>query len=101
MIITRWQASIIPTKEQVLTMFQNEGLEPHEDVVTPQQSISDFTKPFHEILMVVEGELLITISGNQLLLRAGDRIRVPAHTKQSKKNSSPQNCVYIYSYTAF
>ncbi len=100
MIITRWQASIIPTKEQIKEIFYDEGLDPLEEFIPKGKFISEFHSPFNEVRMVVEGELFMTISGNQLLLRAGDKIRIPSNTTQSKKTSEDKHCLCVYAFTA-
>lgn len=95
MIITRWQAPLIPDKDQVKAMFRGEGLEPYEEVVSTGTEITDHRHPFVEIRMVAVGELLMNISGNQLLLRAGDKIIIPANTKHSHKTLASENCLCI------
>ena len=100
MIVTRWQAPLIPTKEQVKQIFLNEGLEPKEEMLDADKPVEDFRSPFSEVRMVVEGELLMTISGNQFLLRTGDKILIPSNTRQSKKASGNKPCSCIYAYTA-
>ena len=100
MIIHRWQAPIVPTKEQVKQFFRHEGLQPVEEFLEENSAVENFKSPFNEVRMVVEGELLVTVSGTQLLLRPGDKIRIPANTTQSKKVSGGKSCVCVYAYTA-
>jgi quercetin dioxygenase-like cupin family protein len=45
--------------------------------------------------MVVEGELLVNVSGNQLLLRAGDRIEIPSNTKHHYSAHGDASCLCV------
>lgn len=101
MIVKRWQARVVPTKEQVKMIFHAEGLEPYEEIYEPQQKISEHRHPFNEIRMVVEGELFLNISGNQLLLRAGDRIEIPSNTKHETMARGEEKCVCICARSVF
>ncbi|MEZ4872228.1 MAG: cupin domain-containing protein [Bdellovibrionales bacterium] len=83
MIITRWQAPVIPEIEQIKNMFSAEGLDPHVETLTPDKSLPDHRHPFDEVRMVAKGEILLNIAGNKLLLREGDRITIPSNTKHS------------------
>ena len=92
MIVRRWQAPIVPTIEQVKMMFMAEELEPSEEIYPVGAEVKDHRHPFDEIRMVVEGELFLSIAGNQLLLRPGDRIEIPSNTKHSTKAQGDQDC---------
>lgn len=95
MLITRWQAPLVPEKQQILNMFEAEGLTPQEELLQPQNEVKDHRHPFDEVRMVASGELLMDIAGNKLLLRAGDRIVIPANTKHSKKVNATEPCLCI------
>jgi len=101
MIINRWQAPIFPTKDQILKLFEREGLKPIEEVYAPGEEVKAHRHPFDEVRMLVEGSLLIDITGNRLLLRAGDKIVIPSNTKHSKKVNGDSPCICICSYKAF
>lgn len=101
MLITRWQAPLTPTKDQVAMLMQTEGLEPFEEDYAPQIKISEHRHPFAEVRVVVSGELLFNIAGNQFLLRAGDRVEIPANTKHWHVNNSQDLCVCICAHRAF
>ncbi len=101
MIVKRWQARIVPTKEQVKMIFLAEGLEPYEETYEPEQTIPEHRHPFNEIRMVVKGELFLNISGNQLLLRAGDRIEIPSNTKHKTTARGEEKCVCICAKSVF
>jgi len=101
MLITRWQAPLVPEKSQVWMMFEAEGLTPYEEVFQPQSTIQDHRHPFEEVRMVVKGELILDIAGNKLLLRAGDRIIIPANTRHSKKVESGEPCICIVANKTF
>jgi quercetin dioxygenase-like cupin family protein len=101
MVVTRWQAPVLPTPEQIKLIFQEEGLTPNEETLQPQTMIPDHRHPFDEVRVVMSGALFMNISGNQLLLRAGDRIDIPANTRHSKSTEGSQACVCIVANRPF
>ncbi len=101
MIVTRWQAPVLPTKEQIRMIFNSEGLEIEEEILPAHSKIADHRHPFDEIRMVVSGSLFMNISGNQLLLRAGDRIDIPSNTKHSKAPEGDESCLCIIAQRPF
>jgi quercetin dioxygenase-like cupin family protein len=95
MIVHRWQAPTKPTLEQVHLIFESEGLDPVNEIYNPAEKVSDHRHPFKEVRFLVDGEMLFKIAGTQLLLRAGDRIEIPANTKHSHiaQGTSQSLCV--------
>ena len=100
MLVSRWQAPILPTRPQMVLMLESEGLEPQEDVIPTTKPMADQRHPFDEVRIVVSGQLLLDIAGNRLLLRAGDRILIPANTRHSKQADGSEPCVCIYAMKA-
>lgn len=101
MLITRWQAPLVPNKSQILLMFEAEGLHPEEEIYPAKSFIADHRHPFDEVIMVASGQVLLDISGNKLLLRAGDKILIPANTKHSIKVDTDEPCTCICARKAF
>lgn len=101
MIVTRWQAPVLPTPEQIKMIFEREGLQPFEEVYAPNEKIPPHRHPFDEVRMLVTGSLLMEVAGNQLLLRSGDKIVIPSNTRHSKKVHGNSDCLCICSYKAF
>ncbi|MEK6775040.1 MAG: cupin domain-containing protein [Bdellovibrionota bacterium] len=100
MIITRWQAPQLPNKAQMKFIFENEGLDVLEESFEPQKKISEHRHPFCEIRMIVKGEMLFNISGNQFLLREGDRVEIPANTKHSYMAQGNDSCLSLCAFRA-
>ena len=97
MLVSRWQAPILPTKEQIISIFESEGLEPREEILPPKSFIQNNGHPFDEVRFILAGELIVDISGNRLLLRPGDKIIIPSNTKHSKKVDGDIECTSICS----
>jgi quercetin dioxygenase-like cupin family protein len=97
MVVTRWQAPVLPTPEQIKMIFTAEGLTPSEEVFEPNIVIKDHRHPFDEVRMVSSGTLFMNISGNQIMLRAGDRIDIPANTRHSISTNQTESCTCIVS----
>jgi quercetin dioxygenase-like cupin family protein len=100
MLVSRWQAPILPTKQQMVLMLESEGLDPEEETIPSGASVADHRHPFDEVRIVVSGQLLLDIAGNRLMLRAGDRILIPANTRHSKQTDGSEACVCIYAMKA-
>jgi len=100
MIVHRWQAPILPTEEQIITIFEREGLRPFKEIYEKEIVTTMCRYPFDEVRMLVKGSILFDIAGNRLLLRTGDKIAIPANTKHSK-TIQDFPCVCIYSYKLF
>jgi quercetin dioxygenase-like cupin family protein len=96
MLVTRWQAQLVPSKEQVKMIFVAEGLEPKEETYPANGKVVEHRHPFDEVRMVVSGEMLMNISGNQLLLRAGDRIEIPSNTRHETVARGDEDCFCIF-----
>jgi quercetin dioxygenase-like cupin family protein len=95
MLVFRWQAPVLPDKKQIRSLFEAEGLDPHEEVFKPETQVDWHRHPFDEIRTVVQGEVVFDIDGNKLLLRPGDRIVIPSNTKHSFRAQGTENCVCL------
>jgi quercetin dioxygenase-like cupin family protein len=84
-----------------MLLLESEDLEPFEEKFGPQTKIPEHRHPFNEVRMILEGELIFNIAGNQLLLRAGDRIEIPANTRHSYEVRGRDDCVCICGYRPF
>ena len=100
MIIRRWLAPLVPNKEQIKAMFEQDDLKYFEENFSPGAKINKHRHPFDEIRMIVKGELLYNISGNKVLLRPGDKIIIPSNTLHSKTVLKEESCFSICSYEA-
>lgn len=101
MVITRWQAKLIPTPEQARMIFLADDLRPEEETLKLGDTIAEHRHPFDEVRMVLSGELMLNVSGNQLLLRTGDRIIIPSNTRHSKAVHGDQPCVCFVAHRPF
>lgn len=86
---------MLPSRELALMILESEGLEPYEEVYQPQMKVPEHRHPFCEVRMIVKGEMMFNIQGNQFLLRAGDRVEIPANTKHSHIAQSSEGCICI------
>jgi len=93
MLVQRWQAAVLPDKSQIRSIYKVEGLSPREETFPTESCIGLHYHNFDEVRTLISGELLFDISGNQLLLRAGDKIIIPANTKHSFKTHGDEACV--------
>ena len=100
MLVSRWQAPLLPTRQQMVLMLEAEGLDPEQEVIPGGTQVIDHRHPFDEVRIVVSGQLLLDIAGNRLLLRAGDRILIPANTRHSKQADGQEPCECIFAMKA-
>lgn len=92
MIVNRWQAPIMPNIDEMKQILEREGLEPIVETIEPDRKIVDHRHPFAEIRMIIEGEMIFSVAGNQMLLRPGDRIEVPSNTRHSHQAQGRTPC---------
>lgn len=100
MLVNRWQAPVLPTRQQMALMLESEGLEPQEETIPQGSGVNDQRHPFDEVRIVVSGELNLDIAGNRMLLRAGDRVLIPANTRHSKQASGTEACTCMFAMKA-
>lgn len=81
MIIHRWLAPQMLTQELAKTWLQGEKAEAESFCWTSQNQWKEHRHEWTEILVVIRGEMVVNVSGNQVLLRSGDRIDIPANTR--------------------
>lgn len=99
MLIQRWEAQTVIDLKLAKLLFENEGLEFTEEVFPAQYKIPDHRHSMTEVRQIIKGELLVKVGGNQLLLREGDRIEIPANTKHSYQNNQESgDCVSLTAY---
>jgi len=101
LLITRWQAPLTPSKELLMTLLEDEGLEPFFEENKAGIKVTDHRHPFSEVRVVVQGELIFSVAGNQTLLRAGDRIEIPGNTKHWHQAHPSSDCVCICAHRVF
>ena len=95
MIIRRWRVPVTPDIKQIRQMFFLEGLKPHEEALEEGQITKERKFPFDEVRIIVEGELILDIAGNRVLLKEGDRVMIPSNTKHTLKcHRAPVKSLY-------
>jgi quercetin dioxygenase-like cupin family protein len=95
MLFSRWQAPVVPTKEQIYMIFQAEDLNPEDEFLPSGADIENHRHPYDEVRMVVSGEILFNIAGNQMLIRPGDRLEIPSNTRHSLKVEADDGCLCV------
>jgi mannose-6-phosphate isomerase-like protein (cupin superfamily) len=101
MLITRWQAPLTPSIEQLKILLENEGLDPFIEENSAGEKIPEHRHPFNEVRIVAKGEMLFNIAGNQILLRTGDRLEVPSNTKHWHQAHGTESCICICANRVF
>ncbi len=96
MLISRWQAPTIPSRDQIMMLLDQEGLEGIEERFVSGNKIGEHRHPFTEVRILIEGEMLFNVSGNQFLIRAGDRLEIPANTKHWFQAHGEADCLCVY-----
>jgi quercetin dioxygenase-like cupin family protein len=99
MKITRWTAQIGPKKEVILQLIQAEGLDYTEVEVKAGSKLSNLRTNMKEIIQLIEGELIFNLSGNQFVLRTGDKLELPSNTIYSYSNLKNESCYFLSAKT--
>lgn len=81
MLIRRWEAEQFPNQRQFEALMNQEGLDYSIELHPKGEVIREHRHSLAEIRVVIDGEILFNISGNQIILRPGDRIEIPANTR--------------------
>ena len=98
MIIHRWQAPQYPSEEQILMLLQQQGFDAQIENWKAGIMIKDHRHALTEILVVCQGELILNISGNQIVLRQGDKTEIPPNTKHAYQVKSTDGCRVVVCY---
>lgn len=91
----------MPAPQQLKMLLAAEGLTPELETLPAHLNLKEHRHPFDEVRIILEGMLIMDVNGNQLLLRAGDRIDVPANTKHSKIVHGGTPCISIVAKRTF
>lgn len=100
MIVQRWEAPLLPNKIQIEKLYLSEGLDVFEETYAPQQAVVEHRHPFCEVRTLLAGEMHFNIAGNQFVLRAGDRVEIPANTRHNHIAQGNEPCVCLVGYKA-
>lgn len=95
MIVHRWLAPRLPDRQQLARLMEIENLNPEEEVCEKGKTFLEHRHPFAEVRVVVSGELVMKIAGNQILLREGDKIEIPANTRHSFGAHGEHDCICL------
>ncbi|MDX9732143.1 MAG: cupin domain-containing protein [Bdellovibrionales bacterium] len=82
-------------------LLLNEGLTPELESLPAHSTLKEHRHPFDEVRIVLEGNLILDVNGNQLLLRPGDRIDIPANTRHSKTVHGGTSCISMVAKRTF
>jgi mannose-6-phosphate isomerase-like protein (cupin superfamily) len=94
-------ALTLPEDMGLKILLVHEGLEPFTEETAAHNKVSEHRHPFTEVRYVVSGELMFNISGNQFLLRSGDRVEIPANTKHWHMAQGEQACMSVCAHRVF
>ena len=100
MIVYRWVASLVPSKEQLESFFEKDGLDYFEENFPVGTKVPEHRHPFDEVRMIIKGKILYSVSGNKVLLRPGDRIIIPSNTLHFKQVSE-EACSSLCGYQVY
>lgn len=101
MLLNRWTHPDEPQPQLLKLMLINEGLTPEVETLSAHAVLKEHRHPFDEIRVILQGNLILDIGGNQLLLKAGDRIDIPANTKHSKTVHGGSACISLVARRLF
>ncbi len=102
MIVQRWQGDKTLSIDEIKSCYQIKSDQDFvEETIAAGQAFKEHYHTFLEIRIICQGELLCKIAGNQILLRPGDRIEIPANTKHSYVNNYKSDCVSLVGYYSF
>ena len=80
--VRRWAGESLPQEADIQRMLAEEGLSGYRWSNAPGDTYVAHTHPYHKVIFVVRGSIAFGLpaSGEQVELRAGDRLELPAGT---------------------
>jgi len=80
--VTRWPDSTPPTESTLMQLCADEGLRPYQWSNGPNDVYSAHSHSYDKVIYVVRGSITFGLPelGQQLTLKAGDRLDLPAGT---------------------
>ena len=81
-LITPWADPVPPTQSTLWRLMSDEGLSPYSWSNGPHDTYSAHTHSYNKVIYVVQGSITFGLPelGQQLTLKAGDRLDLPAGT---------------------
>jgi mannose-6-phosphate isomerase-like protein (cupin superfamily) len=78
--ITRWQGSQHPSMSNIMQRMKDDGLRPYMWMNMPNHRYAVRSHNYDKVLYVIDGTVEVTLpdSNQRVILRAGDRIEIPA-----------------------
>ncbi len=83
--VTPWKGAAAPTEQELLALFEREGLRPYRWGNAPGDVYGVHTHPYHKVIYVVRGSITFHLPdlGEDVLLRPGDRLDLPAGVRHA------------------
>ena len=80
--VTPWANSVTPTQSTLWQLMTDEGLDPYSWSNGPFDTYSAHSHSYNKVIYVVQGSITFGLPelGQQLALKAGDRLDLPAGT---------------------
>jgi Uncharacterized protein containing double-stranded beta helix domain len=80
--VTPWSGPVTPTQSTIWRLMTDEGLNPYLWSNGPLDVYSAHSHSYNKVIYVVEGSITFGLPelGQQLTLKAGDRLDLPAST---------------------
>jgi uncharacterized protein YjlB len=79
-LVTPWADSAVPTQSELRRLMADEGLSPYSWSNGPFDVYAAHSHSYNKVIYVVQGSITFGLPelGNQLTLKAGDRLDLPA-----------------------
>ncbi len=94
--VTRWRGGLHPTLSNISRLMQTEGLRPYMWVNLPNHRYAVRSHGYDKVLYVIDGalEVILPDSNRRFILRAGDRVDIPAGVRHGTNvGSGGARCV--------
>ena len=81
-LVTPWADLVVPAQSQLWQLMTDEGLHPYSWSNGPFDVYSAHSHSYNKVIYVVQGSITFGLPelGEQLTLKAGDRLDLPAGT---------------------
>ena len=78
--VIRWNKTEPPTESELVRALETEGLAAYIEDDEPGHHYDPHVHPNDEVLVVIRGEVTLGVGEQKWMLKAGDRLDLPANT---------------------
>jgi quercetin dioxygenase-like cupin family protein len=81
--------------DEIIDDLVGQGYAPVVFEEDPRDSLAPHSHAEHHILVLTQGDMTITMRGQDFVMKPGDKLVIPPHAEHSAQ-FGPQGCAYVW-----